>query len=260
MIDTHSHIYLEEFDQDREEVIQRAQQSDVTALLLPNIDVMSIDAMLETESRYPELCRAMMGLHPTSVKEDYKQQLSVMEGWLSKRTFAAIGEIGMDLYWDKTFIEEQKDALCIQLKWACELNLPVVIHTREAFTEIFELFNRVYDRRLKGVFHSFTGNQDDARHILEMPGFYLGINGVVTFKNSLLPLVLEKTGINRLLLETDAPFLTPVPHRGKRNEPAYLALTRDKLSEIFSLTPTQVDKVTTDNAIKLFNNNNSDEI
>lgn len=252
MIDTHSHIYLDVFDQDRAEVIERSLQSGITNILLPNIDIDSIDAMLETESQFPLICQAMMGLHPTSVKDDYAEQLSVIQLWLEKRDFIGIGEIGMDLYWDKTFISEQKDVLAIQLKWASEKNMPVVIHTRDAFPEIFEVFNRVYDSRLRGVFHSFSGNVDDAARILEMPGFYLGINGVVTFKNSSLPAILEKTGIERLLLETDAPYLAPAPNRGKRNEPAYMVFTRNKLAEVFKLSPSDVDKITTENATSLF--------
>lgn len=252
MIDTHSHIYLDAFDQDRDLTIDRAHHSGVSGILLPNIDIGSIEPMLETEARYPDVCRAMMGLHPTSVKANYIEQLSVIENWLSKRPFIGIGEIGMDLYWDKTFLKEQKEALAIQLKWACEMDLPVVIHTRDAFPEIFEVFNRVYDDRLKGVFHSFSGNIEEAKRILEMPGFYLGINGVVTFKNSSLPAVLETTGSLRILLETDAPYLAPAPHRGKRNEPAYIALTRDKLAAIFQVSSSEIERITTENAVRLF--------
>jgi len=252
MIDTHSHIYLEAFDQDRSETIARAKNAGVTRILLPNIDASSIDDMISCESNFPDICSAMMGLHPTSVKADYKEQLAIVEQWLGKRNFVGIGEIGMDLYWDKTFIEEQKVVLSQQLKWACEMDLPVVIHTRNAFPEIFEVFNQVYDSRLRGVFHSFSGTMEDARRILEMPGFYLGINGVVTFKNSTLPSILEQIGIGRILLETDAPYLTPVPYRGKRNEPAYLSFTRDKLAEVFKITLAEVEKITSLNAETLF--------
>lgn len=194
-----------------------------------------------------------MGLHPTSVKDDYKQQLNIIEKQLNARAFAGIGEIGLDLYWDKSHLKEQKDALAIQFKWACELNLPVVIHTRDAFPDIFEVFDKVYDSRLKGVFHSFSGDISDAKKILGLPNFFLGINGVVTFKKSSLPDILSETGINRVLLETDAPYLAPVPHRGKRNEPAYLALTRDKLAEISGLSVNEVEHITTQNAKMLFN-------
>jgi TatD DNase family protein len=252
MIDTHSHIYLEAFDHDRSETVERAKSAGVSRILLPNIDSESIEAMLACESSYPEVCSAMMGLHPTSVKTDYKAQLAIVEQWLAKRKFTGIGEIGMDLYWDQTFIEEQKEVLAQQLKWACEMDLPVVIHTRNAFPEIFEVFNRVYDARLRGVFHSFSGTYEDAQRILEMPGFYLGINGVVTYKNSNLPSILEQTGIGRVLLETDAPYLTPVPHRGKRNEPSYISFTRDKLAYFFNIDATEVDRITSENAMTLF--------
>jgi TatD DNase family protein len=252
MIDTHSHIYLDAFDPDRIETVERAIQAGVTQILLPNIDAESIGPMLGCELQFPKVCRPMMGLHPTSVKQDFLAQLSLVETWLGKRRFTGIGEIGMDLYWDKSFLEEQKMVLSKQLQWASDLDLPVVIHTREAFPEIFEVFDRVYDSRLRGVFHSFSGTLKDAKRVLEMPGFYLGINGVVTYKNSTLPAVLEQTGISHVLLETDAPYLTPVPHRGKRNEPAYLHYTRDKLAEIFKLTPEEVDHITTQNALNLF--------
>lgn len=252
MIDTHSHIYLDDFDPDRDLIIERAQKAGISGILLPNIDAGSIEAMLHTEQQFPGVCKAMMGLHPTSVKTDYKEQLIVMEQWLTRRRFIGIGEIGMDLYWDKTFIEEQKEVLSIQLRWAMELDLPVVIHTRDAFPEIFEVFDKVYDPRLKGVFHSFSGSLKDAQKILAMPGFYLGINGVVTFKKSHLPELLAQTGIDRLLLETDAPYLAPVPHRGKRNEPAFMTHTRDKIAEISGFSPQEVDKITSHNAEKLF--------
>lgn len=252
MIDTHSHIYLDAFDQDREQIIDRASRAGVFQIILPNIDADSINALLETESKFPNMCKALMGLHPTSVKSDYKQQLNIIEKQLNKRIFTGIGEIGLDLYWDKTYLKEQKDALAIQFKWACELNLPVVIHTRDAFPEIFDVFDKVYDSRLKGVFHSFSGVINDAKKILELPNFYLGINGVVTFKKSSLPEILSETGIERVLLETDAPYLAPAPHRGKRNEPAYMALTRDKLAEISGLSANEVNHITTQNAQKLF--------
>ena len=252
MIDTHSHIYLDDFDPDRDLIIERAQRAGISGILLPNIDNGSIEAMLRTEKQYPGICKAMMGLHPTSVKSDYQEQLAVVEQWLTKRSFIGIGEIGLDLYWDKTFVEEQKEVLSIQLRWAMELELPVVIHTRDAFPEVFEVFDKVYDARLRGVFHSFSGTLKDAQKILTMPGFYLGINGVVTFKKSHLPELLAQTGVNRLFLETDAPYLAPVPHRGKRNEPAYMSLTRDKIAEISGLSPQEVDKITSDNAKKLF--------
>ncbi len=252
MIDSHSHIYLEQFDQDRDETIERARNAGLSHILLPNIDSSTIEAMLEAEKLYPGLCHAMMGLHPTSVKEDYSKELNKVEKWLHQRSFIAIGEIGMDLYWDKTFKKQQQEVLGTQLKWAAEKEIPVVIHTREAFPEIFEVFEKHYDSRLSGVFHSFTGTREDARVILQMPNFYLGINGVVTYKNSHLPQVLSEVGYERLLLETDAPYLPPVPFRGKRNEPAYVAYTRDKIAAIFGLESGLVTEKTSQNAQKLF--------
>lgn len=253
MIDTHSHIYLDAFDADRKEIINNALQCGIQKILLPNIDSTSIDSMLATEAEFPNICHAMMGLHPTSVKENYKKELAVVEKHLEKRHFCGIGEIGMDLYWDKTHLNQQKEALAIQLKWAAEMDLPVVIHTREAFKEIFDVFNKVYNPRLKGVFHSFSGTLEDARHILQMPDFYLGINGTVTYKKSSLPHVLSAIGYERLLLETDAPYLPPVPFRGKRNEPAFMVNTRNKLTEIFNATSDMIEEVTVENAKRLFN-------
>ena len=252
MIDSHSHIYLDDFDSDREQIVKQALDSGIDKILLPNIDSMSIDAMLSTEKMFPGICFPMMGLHPTSVKDNYIKELSIIEQKLSERSFIAIGEIGMDLYWDTTFAEEQKDALSKQLLWAVENDLPVSIHTRNAFPEIFDVIDKVYDSRLKGVFHSFSGTLDDAKKILEMPGFYFGINGTVTYKNSKLPETLIETGYERLLLETDAPFLPPVPHRGKRNEPSFMINTAKKLAEIFSVQLEEIDKVTTENTRSLF--------
>lgn len=253
MIDSHSHIYLEQFDSDRDEVIRRARNAGLSKILMPNIDSESIEAMLQTEAKWPDFCHAMMGLHPTSVKENYLEELAIVEDWLAHRPFIAIGEIGMDLYWDTTFKKQQQEVLAIQLKWAAEKEIPVVIHTREAFPEIFEVFEKHYDSRLSGVFHSFTGTLDHARHILQMPNFYLGINGVVTYKNSQLPQVLSEVGYERLLLETDAPYLPPVPYRGKRNEPSYVVNTRDKLATVFGVEAQLVTEITTQNAQKLFN-------
>lgn len=252
MIDSHSHIYLEQFDPDRDETIERARNAGLSHILLPNVDSSTIEAMLEAEQQYPGMCHAMMGLHPTSVRENYAEELNLVEQWLHKRPFLAIGEIGMDLYWDTTFKKQQQEVLATQLKWAAEKEMPVVIHTREAFPEIFEVFEKHYDSRLSGVFHSFTGSLEDARHILQMPNFYLGINGVVTYKNAHLPQVLSEIGYDRLLLETDAPYLPPVPFRGKRNEPAYVTYTRDKIAAIFDVDNGLVTEKTTLNARKLF--------
>ena len=252
MIDSHSHIYLDDFDADREQIVKQALDSGIDKILLPNIDSASIDAMLRAEAMYPEICLSMMGLHPTSVKENYLEELSIIEQKLSERSFIAIGEIGMDLYWDTTFVKEQKDVLSKQLLWAMDKDLPVSIHTRNAFPEIFDVIGKIYDNRLKGVFHSFSGTLDDAKKILEMPGFYFGVNGTVTYKNSKLSEILIEIGFEKLLLETDAPYLPPVPHRGKRNEPAFMVNTAKKLAEIFSVQVEEIDKVTTENAKRLF--------
>ena len=252
MIDSHSHIYLDDFNTDREQVIERALNAGINKILLPNVDSSTVEAMIRTEDMYPEICLSMMGLHPTSVKGDYLKELSIIEQKLSERSFIAIGEIGMDLYWDTTFIKEQKDSLSKQLLWAMEKDLPVSIHTRNAFSEIFDVIGKVYDSRLKGVFHSFSGTVSDAKRILEMPGLYFGVNGTVTYKNSKLSEIFMETGYEKLLMETDAPYLPPVPHRGKRNEPAFMVNTAKKLAEIFSVKIEDIDKITTENTKKLF--------
>lgn len=252
MIDTHSHIYLEQFDEDREQIISGARTNGLSKILLPNIDSSSIEAMLTVSDAHPLYCLPMMGLHPTSVKEDYIKELEIAEQWFEKRNFIGIGEIGMDLYWDSTFKKEQEDALRVQLRWAAEMQLPVSLHTRSAFPEIFQVIERHYDSRLKGVFHSFSGSIEDARKVLQLPDFYLGINGTVTYKNSTLPAVLAETGYDRVVLETDAPYLPPVPYRGKRNEPAYLLHVRYKLADIFGVSSQTIEEVTDKNAAQLF--------
>ena len=252
MIDSHSHIYLKDFDNDRKNVIEEALSNGIEKILMPNIDSESIKNMLETESQFPNVCLSMMGLHPTSVKENYIRELEIIEKELNKRKYIAIGEIGIDLYWDVTFIKEQKDVLTKQLTWAKEKNLPVAIHTRNAFPEIFEVFDNVYDNRLKGVFHSFSGTLEDARKILEMPDFYLGINGSVTYKNSKLPEILSDIGYEKLILETDSPYLSPVPYRGKRNDTSFIIYTAKKLAEIFSIPIETIDNITTLNTKQLF--------
>ena len=252
MIDSHSHIYLKDFDNDRETVIAEAISNGIEKILLPNIDSESIKNMLETEALFPEICFSMMGLHPTSVKNSYIRELETIEKELDKRDYIAIGEIGMDLYWDTTFATEQIEVLIKQLTWAKEKNLPVAIHTRNAFPEIFKVFDKVYDNRLKGVFHSFSGTLEDARLILQMPDFYLGINGTVTYKNSKLADILSVIGYEKLMLETDAPYLTPVPFRGKRNEPFYMIHTAKKLAEIYSVSVKTIDELTSINVKNLF--------
>lgn len=253
MIDTHSHIYLDDFNADRHEMLERARAVGIHHIMMPNINSESIAPMLAVESAYPNFCHAMMGLHPTSVKGDYQNELNLIKKWLTERNFPAIGEIGMDLYWDKTFLEEQKIVFATQLEWAIELNLPVVIHVRNAFKETFKVIESVYKPCLRGIFHSFSGTADDANYILNMPNFYLGINGIVTFKNTHLKEVLKPLGYNKIVLETDAPYLSPVPYRGKRNEPAHIQYTRNALAELFSISVKEINDISTSNAQKIFN-------
>ena len=209
LIDTHAHIYLDQFSDDRRQVVEQAKAGGVSRIYLPNIDSGSIEGMMELEKDYPGFFFPMMGLHPTSVDDQYKRELKVVEGWLEKRDFAAIGEIGIDLYWDKTYLREQQEAFRIQLRWAMEKKMPIVIHSRDSFREIFEVIDQVNDGSLHGIFHSFSGTLDDARHVIDL-GFKIGINGIVTFKNSRLDQVVRDIDINELVLETDAPFLAPV--------------------------------------------------
>jgi len=252
MIDTHSHIYLPEFDEDRATIVEKAKKEGIEKILMPNIDNSSIQQMLDTEASYPDVGHAMMGLHPTSVKGDYIEQLNKIERWLSERDFIAIGEIGIDLYWDQTWEREQREVFRTQLKWAKESGKPVAIHVRNAFDVMFDELDKVYDHRLKGVFHSFSGSAKNLRRALEYPGFMLGINGIVTFKNAGLDRTLASTTPERIITETDAPYLAPVPYRGKRNQPAYMKYTLEKLAEIFAISVEEVDRITTENAKSLF--------
>lgn len=250
-IDTHAHIYLEEFDGEVPQVVQNAKEVGIERIYLPNIDAGTIESMFRLENDYPGFFYPMMGLHPTSVKEDYMDQLETIGKWLNDRPFPAIGEIGIDLYWDDTYKKEQEKAFEIQLNWAKEKGLPVVIHVRESFREIFDVVDRVNDERLYGIFHSFAGNSDDAQHIIEL-GFKIGINGIVTFKNSTLDEVVAGIDLDHLVLETDSPFLAPVPRRGKRNESAYLKYIAGKIAEVKELSIEEVADRTTRNALKIF--------
>ncbi len=251
LIDTHAHIYTEEFSGDREEVIARALAAGVGGIVMPNIDAGSVDSLLEVAYAHPRLCYPLMGLHPSSVGEDYGRELDLVTGRLSKDRYYGIGEIGIDLYWDKTFITEQEDAFRQQLRMARALKLPVVIHVRESFREVYAILEKEQDGTLTGIFHCFSGSAADAAKVMDA-GFYLGIGGVVTYKNNLLVEVLNKTGPGRVVLETDAPWLTPVPHRGKRNEPGYLAYIADRLASLFGLSRTEIDEITTANARAVF--------
>lgn len=248
LIDTHAHVYLPEFDADRDAVVERAVAEGIGAIYLPAVDASTHEAMLAAESRYA-ICHSMMGLHPCSVKEDYARELALVEHYLQQRRFIAIGEIGLDFYWDKTFTEEQFTAFHRQVALAKQYGLPVVIHSRNATDECIEVV-RQYPG-LQGVFHCFSGNEVQARQLMEM-GFYLGIGGVVTFKNSGLDKVVQAVGLSNVILETDAPYLAPVPYRGKRNESVYLLEVAKKVAEFKGVRLEEVAEVTTENAKRLF--------
>ncbi|MBQ2435882.1 MAG: TatD family hydrolase [Bacteroidaceae bacterium] len=254
IIDTHSHLFVEEFDVDRSEVMQRAREVGVQHVLMPNIDLASVAPMLQVCQEYRGFCYPMLGLHPTEVGADYPVVLSKLKALLDKQpqTFLAIGEVGLDLYWDKTYKDEQIVALEEQIAWALEYDLPLVIHSREAFDEIYTLFSRYKDSSLRGIFHSFTGTADEAQALLEFPGFLLGINGVATFKKSTIPEALSHVPLTRVVVETDSPYLAPVPYRGKRNESAYVVRVVEKLAEIYGLTAESVAAQTYANAATLF--------
>lgn len=244
LIDTHCHVYLEEFDADRDELIASCRKLGISALLLPNIDRESVDRLHRLCDRYPQYCFPMMGLHPTSVGANYATELSHLESLLHQRTYSGIGEIGIDLYWDKTFLKEQMEVFEEQLKWSIAQSLPVSIHARNAFPEVFEVIHRVGPDKLKGVFHSFSGTVEDAKEILSFKTFKLGINGIVTYKNSSLPEVLKETAsIHDLVVETDAPYLPPVPYRGKRNQPTYLYEIVLKIGELFGMSLDDVAEI-----------------
>jgi TatD DNase family protein len=252
IIDTHTHVFDEAFDADREAVLRRAFDSGVQLLCLPNIDVASIPRLKALCDSYPQACFPLMGLHPTSVKEGFEQELAVIRDEFTRRKYFAVGEIGIDLYWDKTCLREQVKAFEQQLEWSIDLDLPVAIHTREAFPQVFESLHKVGVDRLRGVFHSFTGSRSELEEALKCERFLLGINGVVTYKNAAFGDYLPLAPLERILLETDAPYLTPVPFRGTRNEPAYIVHVARKIAEIYRLPEDTVRKKTTENARRLF--------
>jgi TatD DNase family protein len=253
MIDTHCHLYAEEFKNDIDEVIVRAQLEGVKAFFLPAIDSGQINNMLSLEKKYPNTCYAMMGLHPCYVKENYKTELSIVQDWLSKRSFAAVGEIGLDFYWDKTFSAQQHEAFHAQIEMALQYHLPIVIHTRNAMNETIEIVKQYSSQGLRGIFHCFSGSYESAKEIIKA-GFYLGIGGVVTYKNAGLAEVIQQIDLQHLVLETDAPYLSPLPFRGKRNESSYLKFIVQKIAEIKNIHPAIVIEVTTANAKNIFAN------
>ncbi len=253
MIDTHSHLYVEEFTSDLPAVVTRARAAGVTQVFMPNIDDTTVDAMLDMCADYPNYCYPMLGFHPTSVGVDYATRLNKIKSRLcDNHPYIAIGEVGMDLYWDKTYKKEQQKVLDEQICWALEYNLPLVLHCRKAFPELFEVLAPYKDTSLSGIFHSFTGTEFEAEQILDYPRFSIGVNGVVTFKKSTLPAILVQIPLERIVLETDSPYLAPVPFRGQRNESAYIKNVARKLAEIYGMDENEIDAITTANALKVF--------
>lgn len=250
-VDTHIHLYAEEFKADREHLIRKALQNGIQAFYLPNIDSASIAPMLELENTQPGHCFAMMGLHPCSVNANYKNELHTVRSWLERRPFAGIGEIGLDLYWDKSFFKQQEEALNQQIEWALEYDYPIVVHCRNAHVELVNLLKQ-FSRLPRGIFHCFSGSLDEAEELLSLGEFKLGIGGVLTFKNSGLAKVIESIDIQHLVLETDAPYLAPVPFRGKRNEPVYLLEVAKCLAELKRLDMDELARISTENALTVF--------
>lgn len=252
MIDTHAHLYDSAFDADRDAAVQRALDAGVGKIYLPNCDSSTIAPMMNLVTAHPQRCLPMMGLHPCYVKEHFEAELAIVESWLDRTQFAAVGEIGLDYYWDKTFVAQQKEAFSRQMLWAKERSLPIVIHSRESTADCIAMVREVQDGSLRGVFHCFSGTVAEAEEIISL-GFLLGIGGVATYKTATtLQEVVRKVPLENLVLETDAPYLSPVPHRGKRNEPGYTVLVAQKLAELRGVDVTEVDKITTANAERLF--------
>ncbi|WP_375577614.1 TatD family hydrolase [Marivirga tractuosa] len=250
MIETHAHLYAEKFDEDRAEMMDRATQAGVTKFYMPNIDHESIEPMMEVEHKFSNTV-ATMGVHPCSVEKHFEKQLYEVEDWLNKRKFVAVGEIGLDFYWDKSLMKEQKEALRIQIDLAKQHQIPIILHCRDSFQETYEIVKEMKDDNLKGVFHCFTGNADDAQKVIDLD-FFLGIGGVVTFKNGGLAEHIPEIDINRIVLETDSPYLAPTPKRGKRNEPAYLELIAQKIADLKQMPMEELISITSNNANKLF--------
>jgi TatD DNase family protein len=251
IIDTHAHVYVEEFADDLGAVSERSDKAGVIKILMPAIDSGTHTKMLETEQRFGSVCLSMMGLHPCSVKENYADELKIVENYFAKRQFVAVGETGLDFYWDLNFTDQQYDAFQRQIEWALQYNIPVVIHSRNSTDECIKMVTKNQKGNLKGVFHCFSGTPEQAAQIIDL-GFYLGIGGVVTFKNGGLDKVMRDIDLAHVVLETDAPYLAPVPFRGKRNEPSYISYVAQKLADIKSMSPEEIGVITTANAQKLF--------
>jgi TatD DNase family protein len=251
LIDTHAHIYTVDFTDDRDVVIQKAISAGIGKILMPNIDVASLPDVLHVADQYPGICYPLIGLHPGSVDARYKDQLNKLGEELGNHPFIGIGEIGIDLYWHQTFVEQQQDAFREQLRQARFNKLPVVIHVRESFSEVYSILKEEQDGSLNGIFHCFSGTENEARMITDL-GFLMGIGGVVTYKNSRLPEALKHVELSQIVLETDAPWLTPVPNRGKRNECSYLTYIAQKVAEIYGLSPEEIAAATTRNTLEIF--------
>jgi TatD DNase family protein len=249
--DTHTHLYSEAFDEDRDEMMQRALDAGVERFFIPAIDSTYTQSMLDLESNYPDNVFLMMGLHPTHVKENYNKELTHVEEWLAKKKFYAVGEIGVDLYWDKTFLKEQQEAFAYQIQLAKKYQLPIVIHCRDAFDEVFEVLEQEKDENLFGIFHCFTGTLEQAHQAISY-NMKLGIGGVATFKNGKIDQFLNKIDLEHIVLETDAPYLAPTPYRGKRNESAYIIQVLEKLSSIYSMSEEEIAAITTENSKEIF--------
>ncbi|MDR0384999.1 MAG: TatD family hydrolase [Prevotellaceae bacterium] len=252
MIDTHTHLYSEEFDSDRDETLKRAIENGVTQFIVPSTEMSDFNAMMKLCNDYPQICFPAVGLHPVSVKEDYENELAFVENMLDSNSFVAIGEIGIDCYWSVDFIVQQRDAFEKQVKLAERYNLPVIIHARDSFAEIFSILDRIHNSDIKGIFHGFAGTREDYLKIREYGTFKTGIGGTLTFKNSKLSHVLNIIPITDIVLETDAPYLTPHPYRGKRNESAYILIIAQKIAELKSISIEEVDKITSENARTIF--------
>jgi len=252
LTDTHTHLYSEQFDEDIDNVISVCLEKGIDRMFLPNIDSSSIAGMIELGNKYPKNCFPMMGLHPTSVTANYIEELAIVEDWLNKHEFCAVGEIGIDLYWDKSFLKEQQDAFRYQINLAKNNDLPFVIHCRDSFDEIFEILDELNDDKMRGIFHCFTGDIEQANHIINYGDFKIGIGGVVTFKNAGLDKTVAQIGLEHIVLETDSPYLAPVPFRGKRNQSPYLYLIAEKVADIYQLSIEEIAKITTENSKKVF--------
>jgi len=251
-VDTHSHMYSSQFDGDRKEAIDRAIKQGVDRIFLPNIDSSSIEAMHDLEKEFPNNCFAMMGLHPCSVKDNYEDELKIVKKHLSERSYKAVGEIGIDLHWDKSTLQVQQDAFRRQILWAKEYKLPIVIHARDSFDEIFDIIDELNDDSLWGIFHCFTGSIEQAEKVISYGGFKMGIGGVLTYKNSGLAETISRIDIKHLVLETDAPYLSPKPHRGKRNKTSYTYYVAEKLAEVYNISLSEIAEITSQNAHEVF--------